>query len=211
MGLYDTTITAILKIVTRPDARTFAEFGLKEAILFLHRADKFPRDMKEQYLVSNEPEYEIKFTLPKEISSIEYIRPTIKTGNTNKYTIGPYLTMIDPSAIYGINGSSETNFWYISHNSLNVRSTIKTDRFILGYYANPNLTPAGLDVDWIMEKWNDLVILLAVSNTFRLLRNWAASNTYNGLAAVQYDRFRMDEKLPGEVPPSKDDWGGQGC
>lgn len=210
MGLYDDTVAKILKIVTRPDARYYAELGLNEAILFLHRSEKYPRDLQEQFLISDETLHEIKFALPADVRFVEYLRATVKDNSDKGYTIGNYITMIEPQAVYGINGAGLTDFWYMSANSLNVRSSILTNTFLFGYYKNPSLLKEELDKDWIMTGWNDLVIMIAVANTFRFLRNWAAANSYNTLAAPMIAIFKDSEKLTGDFQPSKDDWGGQG-
>lgn len=200
---FEELVTAVVLETKRPDLG-FVTLGgddtivqkVKEALLFIHGMQKFPRDLRQDILTFDPAAYrqtvDTKDDLTRfrmtgfvfgnvdaDVSSIADIDPSI----LENLRLRPQ----DPTELFWPTptGTRQTNTYYLVGRELHLRSsTMELSRVLLGYYQFPNLdytTSGGANFDsWVARDFPYAVIARAASAVFASTGKQEQSRKYDG-------------------------------
>ena len=178
MSLFSDIISGsdgVYTLTNRPDLVMETALAVRQATLAAHRSDYFKKDIVE-LLIS--PGSASLFQLS--ISSLfanhrnfAYIRPYDSVGASP----APFfLESMKPDAILDEYLVEKTNVYYTAGDNLNIRLGSAYDSFLVGYYANPVLSPDSSYESWIARQQPAVIVIDAAKRVLEMIGYIEAAN-----------------------------------
>lgn len=149
MATFAEILADVYSLTARPDLVAETTLAVKAATLKAHQTDFYPKDILEQAISFETPDY---------VHSIEY-RSIIPNWRALKYlrkydavsgAASDFVIMSTPELVLDQYGSQRTDIVYLAGAELQVKSSTQDQYFLLGCYVNPIVTP---------DKYNSWVAL----------------------------------------------------
>jgi hypothetical protein len=141
--------------------------AVRQSTLAAHRSDYYKRDITEILINPGAATvFQLSIsTLFANWRNFAYIRPYDSVGATPANFL---LEPLPPDAIFDEYLVEKTAVYYVAGDSLNIRLGSSYDSFIVGYYANPVLTPDAAYESWIARQQPALIVTDAAKRIFEM-------------------------------------------
>jgi hypothetical protein len=167
----------VYSITNRPDLVAETALAVRQATLAAHRSDYYKKDIVEVITPSASPAqsiYQLDIpTLFPNWRNFAYIRPY---DSVTQSPVNFLLEPIAPAGIFDEYLIEKTGVYYTAGTNLNIRLAAAIDSFIVGYYANPVLTPEGSYESWIARQQPAVIVLDAAKRIFEMIGYIEAAN-----------------------------------
>ena len=158
-------ITEVYTLTKRPDLVDSTASGIRAATLKMHQVDFWYKDLVETGIAFGTSEYFqqlIYRSLFPFWRAAKYLRKYDAVGQT----AGKFLELVAPKQVVDGSGLSREDIFYIAGAELDIRSSTSEQYFLLGYYANPDITDTGYN-SWIALDHPYAIIYEAASRVFK--------------------------------------------
>lgn len=187
----------VFVITNRPDLVADTQLAIRKATTKLHSIDTFPKDLQETQLIIPVPAANVQIdtnaNFPR-MRSIAYIRDaTTLTATALRNKI---FEQISPRALMDEYQMEKTNCWYLGGQVINLKSSTTVSALLVGYYANPVITPVGSFSSWIAVEQPYSIIEEAAATIFRMTGNAEMARFYDQ-QSVQNTRLLRQNYLEG--------------
>lgn len=168
MSLFDDMLSGsdgVYTITNRSDLVAESKLAIRQATLAAHRSDYFPRDLIE-LLVAPGSASIFQLDIPTYFlnwRAFKYLRPYDSVGAALSGILIGAAEFLAPDAILDEYLVEKVNVAYVAGNNLNVRLQEAYDSLIVGYYANPILSPEASYESWIAREQPAVVVLDAAA------------------------------------------------
>ena len=160
-------VADVMALTNRPDLVNETNLAVRAATLKAHQKDDWIRDLQEdsiEFTTANYYqtfEYKTVFPLWRKPSYIRNYDNTANTGGPGKF-----LTYITPDKVIDGYGYNRLDVFYVAGSNIQIRTKCENQFFLLGYYANPDVTPLGFS-SWIADEFPFAITYEAVAIIFK--------------------------------------------
>lgn len=188
MSQYTDLIAGILSWTNRPDLQVEMDTGIRNAVRTAHRAGKFARDLVTvnltEQVVQQIQEVDFSTTPFVRFRQVATVRPTERE---QEYLPVEVLDLFDPD------GYARTNVFYVIGNKINIRAEVPVDKITINYYQRPDVgTDLTLLNDWIIDEYQDLIILWAAATVLAAAGEQEVKTRVETLAKLEYQNLVSD-------------------
>lgn len=168
MSLFDDMLSGsdgVYTITNRSDLVAESKLAIRQATLAAHRSDYFPRDLIELLITPGSASI-FQLDIPSYFANwraFKYLRPYDTVGASLSGILIGAAEFLAPDAILDEYLAEKVNVAYVAGNNLNVRLEAAYDALVVGYYANPVLSPEASYESWIAREQPAVVVLDAAA------------------------------------------------
>ena len=159
-------VSDVQTLTNRPDLVGETALAVQAATLKAHQSDDYIKDFNEQSIVFSSSDYyqslDYKSVFPL-WRKARYVRKADSTG-----TPSTVLKYIEPEKIVDEFGANRYDIWYQAGAYLQMRTLDQTQYFLIGYYANPDITQVGYN-SWIANDHKFAIIYEAAAIIFKAI------------------------------------------
>ena len=207
MSLFSDIISGpdgVYTITNRPDLVAETALAVRQSTLAAHRSDYYKRDIQELLITPGLASI-FQLDIPALFANwrnFAYIRPY---DSISASAASFFLESMKPDAIFDEYLIEKTNVYYVAGNNLNIRLAASYDSFIVGYYANPVLSPDASYESWIARQQPAVIVIDAAKRVFEAIGYIEAANklgvmlygpmpgTANSPTGGEYQLLKMTE------------------
>lgn len=174
MSLFSDVVDEVYTLTNRSDLSAETALCVKQATLDAHRSDLYPRDRTELQLTITPASSIWQIDIPASLPNwrkFSYLRPyDVTTASLAKIVIGRN-DFLEPDAILDEYLEERLNIAYVAGTYCNVRLEAAYDGLIVGYWANPILSPANSYNSWIAneQEGKSLIVIDATRRVFNMI------------------------------------------
>lgn len=159
---YTSLLSDVYDITKRPDLVAETAIGVKAAVLQLHNADFYAKDLYETGISFSTSDYiqslEYKLLIPR-WRSIKYLRKYDAVGQV----AGKMLTPITTEKVLDSYKIERTDIYYLAGNVYQIKLSTQERYFLLGAYLFPSIDPSNF-ISWIADEFPYAVAFKAAVN-----------------------------------------------
>jgi len=168
MSLFSDTVDEVYSLTNRPDLVAETALAVRQATLSAHRSDYYLKDLVEILLPLSSAsifQLDIPSYFPQ-WRNFKYIRPYNTVGAS---AASFFLSSLAPDAIFDEYLIEKSNVYYVAGTNLNIKLEAAYDAFIVGYYANPILSPEASYNSWIATDHSAIITIEATIKVFGMI------------------------------------------
>ena len=181
-------IQEVYTLTGRSDRVAETISAVKAATLKAHRVDYFYKDVYENGIAFDNPEFYQQLVYRDLIPlwrAFKYIRYYDALGQA----AGKFLTLVTPETVLdGVYKDEKQDVIYVAGAVLQLKLSSKQKYFLLGCYLNPNITEAGYN-SWIALDHPYAIIYDAASTVFKAVGKDEEAATYKVLVGLEYTQL----------------------
>lgn len=179
-------------LTNRPDLVGETALAVRSATLKAHGSDDYIYDLKEQSISFDTSDYFQSFDFKSVFplwKKAKYLRIYDATPNTG----GPsgFINIIEPEKVVDEFGANRTNIAYQAGQILQIRTGVPAQYFLVGYYANPDVTEGGYN-SWIADTYPFAILYEAVGIIYKTIGLDDQAGAYRGMAAEQLQFLKQN-------------------
>lgn len=178
----------VYTLTNRPDLVAETLLAVRQSTLALHQSDFFWRDLQETGISfptsAYTQELEYRSIIPL-FRSLKYLRK----ANADS-TVGAFFTVVSPESVLDSYGVDRTDVCYAAGASIEIKSSTQFQYAILGYYANPNITPGAYN-SWIALDHPYAIVFEAAEKVFKMIGKSEEFAAYKLLRDEEKQRLMM--------------------
>lgn len=189
---YDEIYDNVVALTGRPDLTVETQLAICSVTTELHSMDFWKRDHVDQFVSFPSSASEQSFSLSSlaRFRIFSYIRkwdPTAINQSTNAATgwVGSDFTIVEPDKILDDFKIISDDKFYISNDSVILRSWTPFQHLLIGYYRLPKLLPVETFSSWIADMWPYAIINGAAAEIAGDVGNTEMANRLSAKAAKQ--------------------------
>lgn len=178
MSLFSDLISGsdgVYSLTNRSDLVAETALAVRQATLAAHRCDYFRKDIKEIVVSPGSASlFQLSISaLFANWRNFAYIRPYDSIGQSPaKFFLSP----LKPDAILDEYLVEKTDIYYVAGDNLNIKLAANWDSFLVGYYANPVLSPEANYESWIAREQPAVIVIDAAKRVFEMIGYIEAAN-----------------------------------
>ena len=181
MSQFSDLVDRVGKLSNRPDMLEEIKQSIRDATRELHHTDFFYKDLVTGIIEvtgSGRQEVTIPISTFANLRAIKDIVPNV-AGSSNPFNVCAVPKLVsNPSLSYC---RCNTNWWRVLGGQLTISTNQNVAEFNLYYYQHPVVGPTDSDyTSWISAEYEEAVIDLSLAKLFAILRDYSASNLYQG-------------------------------
>lgn len=186
---FDELLTEVYTLTSRPDLIAETKTAVKAATLKAHQTDFYSKDIYEKYVeLSTEEDYVFSFDYISYIPNFRAIK-YIRRLDTNTNEPSAFLTVVDPTDVLDMFGSTKTDVCYIAGRIIEIKSSVAFSKMILGCYVLPIVSETNF-ASWVAELYPYSIVFEAARVVFKTIGYDEQSAQYEKLVAEQYTLLR---------------------
>ena len=177
--------TEVYTITGRPDRVNETASAIRSATLKAHQSDFYWKDLVEVGLDFGAPsytqslDYRSIFPLWRALKYMRKYDPTTTPG-----TPGKFLDIIVPENVLDRYQVQKQDICYMAGAYLQTNSSTQDEYYLLGYYANPNITDTGYN-SWVALDHPYMIIYDAAATVFKSIGKDEEAAAYRALLSEQ--------------------------
>ncbi len=178
----------VYTLTNRPDLVAETLLAVRQSTLALHQSDFFWRDLQETGISfptsAYTQELEYRSIIPL-FRALKYLRK----ANADS-TVGAFFTVVSPESVLDSYGVDRTDVCYAAGASIEMKSSTQFQYAVLGYYANPNITPGAYN-SWIALDHPYAIVFEAAEKVFKMVGKSEEFAAYKLLRDEEKQRLMM--------------------
>lgn len=178
----------VYTLTNRPDLVAETLLAVRQSTLALHQSDFFWRDLQETGISfptsAYTQELEYRSIIPL-FRAIKYLRK----ANADS-TVGAFFTVVSPESVLDSYSVDRTDVCYAAGASIEMKSSTQFQYAVLGYYANPNITPGAYN-SWIALDHPYAIVFEAAEKVFKMIGKSEEFAAYKLLRDEEKQRLMM--------------------
>jgi hypothetical protein len=186
---FDELVAEVYQITNRPDLSSETESAVKAATLKAHQSDYYSKDIYETGIEFPTAEYRQSLdyiTLLSNFRSFKYLRRVDSETDDE----GAFFKVITPEETLDAYGRNRSDIAYIAGRVLEIRSSAKFSKALLGAYVLP-IIRTGAYNSWIAEQHPYAIIHEAARRIFLAVGQAEESNGQSRLVAEEYQLLQL--------------------
>lgn len=180
----------VYNLTNRPDLVAETLTAVRSATLKLHQLDYFYKDIVETGVSFSSAEYlqQIEYrTLFPRWRALKYLRKSDSSG----YDDGVFFTVLSiPEMVEDDYKINRNDVCYVAGSVIQVRSSTQFQYALLGYYQNPDITPASYD-SWIALDHPYAIVFEAAALVFKMIGDTEQFAAYTRLALEEQAMLKI--------------------
>ena len=184
----------VYSITGRPDRVAETESAVRSATLKCHQSEFYPKDLVEVGISFPDTNYthslDYRATFPL-WRSMRYMRKYDLTTAS----AGNLLEVIDTERVFDRYAIQRTDVCYLAGQYIQILSSTEDTSYIVGYYANPNITSVGFS-SWIALDHPYAIIHDACATVFKTVGRDEEASAYRAMVAEQLRMIQISNVGP---------------
>lgn len=179
----------IFLITNRRDLLAETKSALKAATLKAHQTDFYSKDIHETGVEFTTDLFRQSLdyvTLIPNFRSLKYLR-RVKDENDDA---GTFFNIIAPEELLDAYGTGRTDIAYVAGRVLEIRSSVKFTKLLLGAYVLPVVREEAY-ISWVAEQHPFFIIHEAARKVFKMIGQIEESNAQGRLVAEEFELLKM--------------------
>jgi len=164
---YTSLLSDVYDVTKRPDLTAETAMGVKSAVLALHQADFYSKDLYETGISFTTSEYvqslDYKTLLPR-WRQMKYLRKYDAVG----LAPGKKLEPISIEKVLDGYKIERTDVFYLAGSVYQIKSSTEEQYYLLGAYLFPSVDPANF-ISWIADEYPWAVVFKAASIVMKMI------------------------------------------
>lgn len=182
--------------MSRPDLAGLIEDRVIGVVKQLHGSGYYARDRVEEVIKIGNPNCLTKLTLPPYWRRFVALVPMTDVGTPIQlnYTDHQDFELTDVEAVWATD--QPLNCYYISFNSLMIRSEVQFNKLYCCYFKYPDLRDLTTET-WITEHYDHLCIDYTLASIYTAIGNKDLAETHRLLASESFKQFLSNAEAEG--------------
>ena len=188
-SLFDQMLADVYEITNRPDLVGETTAAVKAATLKAHHSDFYSKDIHEEAFSFPAASYRQSFDYIQAVDNFRSFKYARKADDACD-DAGVFFCIITPEESLDSYGRNRTDVAYVAGRVLEMRSSTKFDRFLLGCYIHP-IVRTGAYCSWIAMQYPYAIIYEACRVVFKAIGKSEESAQMTGLVAEEYGLLKL--------------------
>ena len=186
---FDELVAEVYLITNRPDLVGETKSAVRAATLKAHQSDFYSKDIFETGVEFDTASYKQSLdyvTLLSNFRAFKYFRRVTDENDD----AGTFFQIITPEEILDSYGTGRTDIAYVAGRVLEIRSSVKFSKALLGCYVTP-IVREGAYLSWVAEQFPFAIVYEAARVVFRAIGYDEQSAAFTQLLAEEYQLIKI--------------------
>lgn len=187
--VFDDLVQEVYIQTNRPDLTAMTEAAVKAATLKAHHTDFYSKDIHEEAVIFPALGYRQSLDYIQVVDNFRAFKYLRKAEDSCDDS-GDFFCILTPEEILDSYGRNRTDVAYVAGRVLEIRSSNKFDRALMGCYIHP-IVRTGAYCSWVAQQYPYSIIYEASRIVFKGIGKMDESSQMAGLVAEEYSLLKL--------------------